>query len=151
MFWAVLETVIVPALNPIPLPGVARSVSVHPLGAALPTAQAAVILRVTLTATVEEYWAYVFEFVALEGTAPGVAGLAIVRDTAEDVIPRRQKDESPTETAEVTVVALRLCPASIARPRATARTTDRLSDRTMSPSGPIVLSFCFTRRPSGSR
>ena len=57
MFWAVLETVIGPALVPISLPGVASSLSVHPPGALLPAAQAAVILRVTPAATVEEYWA----------------------------------------------------------------------------------------------
>jgi hypothetical protein len=55
MFWAVVETTICPALVPWPLPGVAVNLSSQPVGALLPVAQAAVILRVTPEATVEEY------------------------------------------------------------------------------------------------
>ena len=57
MFWAVVETRICPALVPWPVPGVAVNRNSQPVGALFPVAKAAVILRVTPEATVEEYWA----------------------------------------------------------------------------------------------
>lgn len=108
MYWAVLETVMRPALVPTPAPGVARSLRAQPAGALLPAAQAAVIRRVTPEATVEEYWAYVAAFVASGGTLPAVDGELMVKVTAEDVTAKRQNDDRLVETARVTVVALRI-------------------------------------------